>query len=171
MTILPGPIRQNGYVVRDLDATASWFAEQLGVGPWICMRGLELTDLTCRGEPSSPRISMALAQSGDLQLELIMPHDDEPSLYREFLDSGREGLQHHAWWTDDHDTVRSEAADAGWTVGHEGDMGGTRFVYFDRGPLAAEVMERTPVNAWLFDQVRAAAEGWDGRTDPVRDLG
>ncbi len=62
-------------------------------------------------------------------------------------------------------------SDAGWTVGHEGDMGGTRFVYFDRGPLAAELMEINDLNQWMFGQVREAAEHWDGVTEPVRDFG
>ena len=32
--ILPGVVRQNGYIVRDLDAAiASWCA--VGVGPWF----------------------------------------------------------------------------------------------------------------------------------------
>ena len=39
MTVLPGPIRQIGYVVTDLDrAIAGWL--ELGVGPWFVMRGL-----------------------------------------------------------------------------------------------------------------------------------
>ena len=42
MTVLPGPIRQIGYVVTDLDrAIASWL--ELGVGPWFVMSGLRLS--------------------------------------------------------------------------------------------------------------------------------
>jgi hypothetical protein len=171
MPVLPGSIRQNGYVVHDLDATAHWFASEMNIGPWVCLRELELDGFVHRGRPSSPTISIALANSGDLQLELIVPHDDQPSMYREFLDAGREGLQHHAWWTDDYDGVVSAAADAGWTVGHEGDMGGTRFLYFDQGPLAAELMEINDLNQWMFGQVREAADTWDGSADPVREFG
>ncbi len=171
MPVLPGAIRQNGYVVRDLDETAHAMASGLGIGPWICMRDMDLTGFSFRGRASAPRISIALANSGDLQLELIMPHDDEPSLYREFLDSGREGLQHHAWWTEDYDAVIAAADAAGWVIGHEGDMGGTRFVYYDRGDLAAEVMELNELNQMVFAQVRAATDDWDGVTDPVRDFG
>ena len=37
MTILPGPVRQFGYVVTDLDqAIAGWVT--LGVGPWFDAR-------------------------------------------------------------------------------------------------------------------------------------
>jgi hypothetical protein len=141
------------------------------IGPWICLRDLELDGFSHRGEPSKPKISIALANSGDLQLELIMPHDDQPSMYREFLNAGREGLQHHAWWTEDFDDTVAAADAAGWTVGQQGDMGGTRFLYWDQGLLAAELMELNDLNQWMFGQVREAADTWDGSTDPVRDFG
>jgi hypothetical protein len=49
MTILPGPIRQIGYVVTDLDqAMAGWL--ELGVGPWFVLRGLPVR-ADYRGEP------------------------------------------------------------------------------------------------------------------------
>ena len=39
MTVLPGAIRQIGYIVSDIDAAlASWV--DLGVGPWFVMRGI-----------------------------------------------------------------------------------------------------------------------------------
>src|SRR4051794_36145012 len=73
--ILPGPIRQNGHVVRDLDRSIeSWLA--LGVGPWLVLPHLEQTGSTYRGETIAPVVSMAFANSGDLQVELIAPDDD-----------------------------------------------------------------------------------------------
>jgi hypothetical protein len=49
MTVLPGPVRQIGYVVDDLDqAMAGWL--ELGVGPWFVMRALPMQALY-RGEP------------------------------------------------------------------------------------------------------------------------
>ena len=47
-------------------------------------------------------MSVALANSGDLQIELIQQRNDAPSMYKEFLDSGREGLQHMSYWTRDY---------------------------------------------------------------------
>ena len=32
---LPGPIRQTGFVVTDLDAALTTWVEGLGVGPWL----------------------------------------------------------------------------------------------------------------------------------------
>ena len=76
MSVLPGPIRQIGYVVTDLDrAIASWV--ELGVGPWLVIRGLPMRALY-RGEPCETTLSLALSNSGELQVELIQQQDDTP---------------------------------------------------------------------------------------------
>ncbi len=131
--ILPGPIRQNGYVVRRLDvAIDAWL--DAGVGPWLLLPHLTQTGSVYRGQPTEPVVSIAFANSGDLQVELIEQEDDAPSIYREFLDAGREGFHHLAWWAEDYDAVTTAAGGAGWPVVHAGDAGGmARFAYFDRG--------------------------------------
>ena len=167
---LPGPIRQVGYVVPDLDAAADRWVAELGVGPWLTLRDMTLEGLTFRGEPVAPTISIALAQSGELQLELIAQHDDVPSPYSEFLAAGRDGPHHHAWWAEDMDAVL-HGSDPEPIYG--GDMGGTRFVYFDgvHPSTWTEVMELNDMTRWMAGEVRTAAEDWDGTTDPVRSLG
>ena len=91
-----GPITQNGYVVPDLDAAMKHWVDVLGVGPWFDMGVPDFEDMTYRGKPTDPKVRIALANSGDLQIELIEPLDKEPSCYREFLDAtrGKGGLQH-----------------------------------------------------------------------------
>ena len=49
MTVLPGAIRQIGYVVSDIDAALAGWVD-LGVGPWFVMRDLPIRALY-RGEP------------------------------------------------------------------------------------------------------------------------
>jgi catechol 2,3-dioxygenase-like lactoylglutathione lyase family enzyme len=169
--ILPGPIRQNGYVVRDLDATiATWL--DIGVGPWLLLPHLTQTGSVYRGQPAAPVVSIAFANSGDLQVELIVQEDDSPSLYREFLDAGGEGFHHLAWWVEDFEAVSATATAAGWPLVQAGDTGMTRFAYFDQGGTTStviEVMELTDVTRWMIRTVREAADSWDG-SDPVRNL-
>ena len=168
----PGVIRQNGYVVRGLDAAIErWVA--LGVGPWVTLGPMEQQGMVFRGEPVAPTLHIAFANSGDLQLELIHQVDDGPSPYREFLDTGREGFHHLAWWTEDVDAARRALVGAGHEVVFEGDSGGmARFFYVDAPDEAAtmlEVMELNELTQGLNDHVRQAAADWDG-TDPVRPL-
>lgn len=172
-SVLPGPIRQNGYVVRDLDAAiASWLA--LGVGPWVTLGPMEQRGMVFRGQATAPTLTLAFANSGELQIELIHQSDDVPSAYREFLDRGREGFHHLAWWAEDIDAAEAAARAAGWEIVLSGDSGGVaRFLYFEAPVVAAtmlEVMELNDMTRGLMDHVRQVAEDWDGQTDPVRKL-
>jgi hypothetical protein len=169
---LPGPIRQNGYVVRDLDrAIDAWLT--IGVGPWLLLPHLTQTGSVYRDQPTAPVVSIAFANSGDMQVELIQQEDDSPSIYREFLDAGREGFHHLAWWTEDFGGVTRAAEDAGWPVVHAGNAGGmAQFAYYDAGGFTStviEVMELTDATRWLVATVRDAYDGWDG-SNPVRNL-
>ncbi|MBJ7339647.1 MAG: VOC family protein [Mycolicibacterium sp.] len=170
---LPGPIRQIGYVVRDLDeALSGWIAA--GVGPWFVVR--EYTQQVIhRGQRCEVTISIALANSGDLQVELIHQHGDTPSIFTEFLDSGREGFHQFAWWAEDFESAVAAASDAGWPVVWCGDEdSATRFAYVEPPPggpaTIFEIMELTDVTGGMAEFVRNAARDWDG-TDPVRTVG
>ena len=171
-----GPIRQNGYVVRDMEAALDHWTRVVGVGPWYLIEPVELDWFRHRGEESRPALSIALANSGDLQLELIQQHDDAPSLYREFLDAGHEGLQHVAFWSTRYGALRDEMLAAGQVLGHEGQIGGEqgRFAYFETpGTPPGGVVEISDVSGSkgrFFEAIRGAAVDWDGR-DPVRRVG
>jgi hypothetical protein len=170
---LPGAVRQLGYVVRDLDQTiADWL--KLGVGPWFVLRGHSQSVLY-RGRPCTVPVSLAFANSGDLQIELIQQEDDTPSVFTEFLDSGRVGVHQLAWWAADFPAALESARALGWPVvwsgGEEGK--GARFAYLEppAGPAPiVELSELTPAVEGLAKLVREAADGWDGSV-PVRPLG
>jgi catechol 2,3-dioxygenase-like lactoylglutathione lyase family enzyme len=170
--VLPGPIRQIGYIVSDLDtAIESWV--NLGVGPWFVLRGIPIRALY-RGEPCETAITMALANSGEMQIELIAQDDDTTSIYSEFLASGREGYHQLAYWSDDFDETMGAVAAAGWPVVWLGDESvGTRFAYVEPPNSPAtiiEIMELNEATAGMGKFVSDAAAAWDG-TDPVRVLG
>ncbi|MGY4869925.1 VOC family protein [Mycolicibacterium elephantis] len=172
MTILPGPIRQIGYVVTDLDrALAGWL--ELGVGPWFVMRGLTLT-ARYRGLPCQITQSLALANSGDLQVELIQQEDQTPSVFTEFLAANGEGFHQFAYWTEDFDATMAAVQAADWpVVWSGGEDVGTRFAYVEppnRPASVVEIMELTEITAGMATFVRDAAASWDG-SDPIRPLG
>ena len=93
MSQIFGSVAQNGYVVRDIEKSMERWLE-LGVGPWFYFGKVEMDYFRHRGRPSDMEMSVAIANSGDLQLELIQQRNDAPSMYREFLDAGHEGMQH-----------------------------------------------------------------------------
>jgi catechol 2,3-dioxygenase-like lactoylglutathione lyase family enzyme len=170
--VLDGPIRQVGYVVHDLDAALeSWCG--LGVGPWFTIREHEQNDCRYRGNRCEPTVSIAFANSGAMQIELIQQHDDGPSIYREFLDAGREGFHQLAWWVTDFEAAMKAADDARWPVVFSNDRGDVRFAYFEPDPRIStivEVMELNDSSRGLADLVAGAAAQWDGVSDPIRSL-
>ncbi len=169
---LPGSIRQIGYVVTDLDRALAGFVE-LGVGPWFVMRGLPQRVLY-RGEPCEITLSLALANSGDMQFEVIQQQDDTPSIFTEFLSSGREGFHQFAYWTEDFGATMQAVAESGWPVVWSGGEDiGTRFAYVEPPGCPAaivEIMELTEATSGMATFVRDAAANWDG-SDPIRNLG
>ncbi|WP_039824922.1 VOC family protein [Nocardia testacea] len=171
-----GPLRQLGYVVNDIDSAMKHWVAVTGVGPFFYIDDQPLTGFRFRGQSASPRFSIALAQSGDTQIELIQQRNDEPSAFKEFTDRGLEGLQHVAYWTTDFDRLRAAARERGAIELQRGISGSgapdERFVYFEEGPFPGTVVELSEVSGRkgaLFRAVAAAAVGWDG-DDPVRDM-
>src|SRR5687768_15556480 len=118
MSTLFGPVRELGYVVRDLEAAMKHWVEVMRVGPFFHFERAPLLDYRYRGEPADLWISAALAQCGSMQIELIQPRNDAPSMWRDFLAAGHEGLQHIAYWVDDahYDAKLAQAEAAGFTV-------------------------------------------------------
>jgi hypothetical protein len=165
-----GAITQNGYVVRDIEAALQHWVG-LGVGPWFYLERAPIERFTFRGRPSDAQISIALANSGPLQLELIQQRNDAPSMYTEFLAAGREGLQHVAYWTDAFDADMAKALALGWEVGQSGEVGADgRFVYFDTEAhpgTVIELSEKSGRKGLMFKRIREASDGWDG-SDPIR---
>jgi hypothetical protein len=170
--VLEGPIRQIGYIVRDLDAIiGAWRA--LGVGPWFTLRNFEQKGCRLRGELCEPTISVGFANSGAMQIELIQQLDDGPSVYREFLEAHGEGYQQLTWWATDFDAVLERADAAGWPVVFSDLNGNARFAYFELDPTISavvEVMELSDATRGLMELVSNAERHWDGVTEPVRTL-
>jgi len=150
----------------------------MGVGPFYLIPEQGFENFYYRGQPTpGPVITMAFAQSGDLQIELIQQHNDAPSGYREFLSAGREGLQHVSTWFDNresYDTARARMLELGMVVVHEVRSDhAPRFVYFDTGTPDAPLLELSeallPDCRIVPDTVAQAAVDWGGEA-PVRSF-
>ena len=172
MSRIFGPVCQNGYVVRDIQAAMDHWISVMGVGPWYYVDRVKTDYFRHRGRESDVEMSIALANSGALQIELIQQRNAAPSMYREFLDAGHEGLQHMSFWTTDYQALYERALGLGYKVGHEGQIGGEqgRFAYFDSEAHPGTVIEISDISGGkgrFFERIRQAAANWDG-TDPIR---
>jgi hypothetical protein len=171
-----GAVRQAGYVVRDIEREMDHWTAVLGVGPLFYIERLPLQHFTYAGTPSSPHLSVALGYSGEVQVELIQQRNDAPSMWREFLEAGHEGLHHLAFWTTEFDRHLSRLTDRGLQLGHSGRSGSggpdERFAYLSRAPGDSQVIELSEMGgrkAEIYEMVAQAARSWDG-SEPIRAL-
>ena len=117
---------------------------------------------------------MALANSGDIQIELIQQTNNAPSMYKEFEEAGCEGLQHVAYWTTEYRAICDLALSMGYTIGQEGQVGGPSggFTYFDTEAHPGTVIEISDISGpkrALFEFIKQASIGWDGK-NPIRQF-
>ena len=176
MSRIFGTIRQNGYVIRDIEAALDHWINVLGVGPFFYMEQVKVDDLRYRGQPTDAEASIALANSGELQIELIQLRNSAPSMWRDFLNAGHEGLQHFAYWMETPeamDAALARAAELGYEIGQSGTVGANgRFVYLRTEAHPGTVVELSEACGWkaeFFRKVAKAAENWDG-ADPIRRI-
>ena len=165
-----GEIRQLGYVVRDIEDAMSHWSGVLGVGPWFYLERFPVEDFRYKGKPSPAAFSIALANSGGLQVELVAPLDEAPSMYRDFLARGNEGLQHLGFWAYDIDKDLNSALEAGYAIGQSGNTKRGPFYYLeteDRPDNVIELIAMNPERERFCAAVEAAARDWDGR-EPIR---
>jgi len=153
------------------------WSRTLGVGPFFYNERVPIRNYRYRGQGYDVHNSVALANSGPLQIELIQTRNDVPSMYRDFQRAGRTGLQHVAYWTETFDADMARLGAQGFTVAMSGEVGERgRFIYFDTEYHPGTVIELSEVagpKGRMFDLIREASHGWDG-TNPVRpfpDLG
>ncbi len=99
------PIDQIGFVVKDLSKAMITYEPLFG--PFTTMDPGEMV-FDYRGVPTASEIRLAFGRSGDVEIELIewvsggTPH-------KEFLDAGREGMQHVRFIVDDIDLSIAQA--------------------------------------------------------------
>jgi hypothetical protein len=174
MSRIFGPAWQNGYVVEDLDGAISHWVSVLGIGPFFKAPHLALEDYQFRGQRCEPDISIALAYSGNLQIELIQQHNDAPSHYADFRSRVGSGLHHLCTFNGrPFEENLTEYARLGYKVASSGKLvGAGRFAYLeteDHPGTVIEFGEGSAVTRAAFETIRQAAIDWDG-TNPVRPL-
>ncbi|MCW1382756.1 VOC family protein [Novosphingobium sp. KCTC 2891] len=169
----PGPhLMQAAFLVEDLEAAARAWTQTTGIGPFFIVPHIQLAEFDYRGEKGAGLdFSVALAQSGGVQIELIQQHCDNPSAYRDLIAKGQQGFHHFCIYTPDYDATRQRYIDQGFISAVDGVFGAMRFCYVDTSPALGcmiEIVEQDEGQTAFFTRVAEAAADWDGVTDPIR---
>ena len=165
-------IMQVAFMVDDLEAAALRWIATTGIGPFLTVPHVVLGEYDYRGRRAAGLdFSVAIAQSGGVQIELVQQHCDSPSAYRDTIAKGRQGFHHLAVYTGDYDGTYRHYRDQGFASAVDGTFGNMCFSYIDTSAAIGcmiELIEEDPDQTAFFQRIAAAAEGWDGRTDPIR---
>lgn len=164
-------IFQNAWVVDDIEIACKKWIDDMGVGPFFLTDYTEDTfeDITYRGKPANLAMRIAIAQAGNVQIELIEPITAECA-YRDSVPEGEMGFHHMCVWTHDFSADVEYMASKGYAAANTGKVGAVEFAYFDTRPLMGcmlEVVTKNDATVQRFADIAAAAENWDG-TDPIR---
>lgn len=176
MSFAPGVpgrhVMQAAFVVDDIEAAALNWVRIAGVGPFLLAPHIRIEEYDYRGTPQGGLdFSVALAQSGGVQIELIQQHCENPSAYRDTIAKGTQGFHHLAIYCDDYDAAYAHYRGLGFMPAVEGALGTLRFSYIDTSATLGcmiELIGSDPMQTDFFERVAAAAQDWDGETDPIR---
>jgi catechol 2,3-dioxygenase-like lactoylglutathione lyase family enzyme len=134
------PVNQVGFVVRDLQQAIRQYEPLFG--EFVEMDAPDM-EWEYRGEPAVSSLKLAMAQSGEVEIELIeWVAGDTP--HKEFLDAGREGLHHLRFIVDNVDDKMREAEALGYkAIWYKRFAEGLAAVYLERegDPLVIEFFE------------------------------
>lgn len=164
-------IMQMAYIVEDIHAAIDEWVTKLRVGPWFLLDHFTGERPVYRGEPSQADVAIAMAFAGHMNIELIQPNDDQPSVYKELIDTKGYGFHHWglASAAVDEDVKRYEAMgmEAAFRAGVPtgGDV-----VYMDTHELMPgfiELIPATPLMEQAFTGFYRASLSWDGG-EPIR---
>jgi methylmalonyl-CoA/ethylmalonyl-CoA epimerase len=166
-----GAPMQLAFVPADIKAALDWWTGHMGAGPFFHLPHVALEDVRFRGTPTAPDFSLWLGYWGDLQVELIVQHDDAPSIYAPgFPGVGVDGRVHHVCLLVD-DVAAALAAVGPAEMLQEGVVPGGGAVAYVQPPVGPmlELLKPAPGTRELFAMMREAHARWDGR-DAVRSL-
>jgi catechol 2,3-dioxygenase-like lactoylglutathione lyase family enzyme len=145
LSLVGQSLEQVAFVVRDLDAAQRFFSQSMGIARFYVIDhfGNRATDKSFRGRPAEHDFTIALAYSGDTQIELIQ-HISGDTCYKEFLERRGEGMQHLGFFLSDrdqHQRVLAEFGKNGFSVLQSGRFGDALYTYFDTERAIGAVME------------------------------
>jgi len=135
-------IWQLAIIVKDIEKTVENYAKIFGINvPQIFDSALEENSfMGYNGNEIKPHYKMAFIKMGLLQLELIEP-SEEPSSWRDFLNSHGDGIHHVAFNVNDVDSCINLFGSQGMPLLQEGIFDGGSYHYIDAQEKLGLVVE------------------------------
>lgn len=124
---------QIGILAHDVKKAAEKWANYLGVDvPEVVVSdGFEKSGALYRGKPCDAKLYQAFFRFDNIEIEIIQPVDDTPSIWRECLDRDGEGLHHISFRVKNMADNIAECEKNGMSLLQKGEYPGGRYAYLD----------------------------------------
>lgn len=157
---------QYAYLVKDMERAITMWRQRVALGPFFVIPNIRVNDALYRGQPSELEFSVALAQAGDIQIELIVQHSTPASALTD-TDSGRFCQLNHIAFMSDFEEDVARYRSMGHEVATEGvALGEMRFCYIDTVEQLGHMTELAPRVRQLSNSTGASV--WPPSTGMVR---
>lgn len=167
-----GGVMQTAFVVGDVRASIAHFQQDCGAGPFFLLEHFIGPEQTYRGAKSTADVAIAMGFIGHMQVELIQPLDDNPSVYRETVQERGFGFHHFGIACEDVEAELPGYLAKGYALAFKAAVPtGGSVAYLESGTKAApgfiELIPATPGMDAHFTAMWRASQDWDGH-NPIR---
>lgn len=132
-------VEQLGFVYKDIEKQAKILEELFNIPKFAIIP--ETTQVVkYRGKDSKVNTKIALSRQFSTQIELIQLIEGE-SVFKEFIDQGREGLHHISLFIEDIDSYIEYFEKRGIEMIYSGSIGKRVYVYFDTEETLGMLLE------------------------------
>src|SRR5215469_14262286 len=164
-------IIQHAYVVEDIRKAIDEWVNVLKGGPWFLIERFGGGGARYRGGPSRAESALAMSFAGHMNIELIQPVNDAPSVYWDTIRKRGYGFHHWGVATPSFEGDLDKYKLRGYELAFLARVPtGGRVAYMDASNELAGMVELIELGAGFdtaFGRFYAATIGWDGK-DPIR---
>ena len=169
-----GPDRADRLRRAEIRPAIDWWIKDGKAGPFFLLDSFTGPEQRYRGGPTKADVTIAMSFAGHMNIELIQPKDNEPSVYKEIVDRRGYGFHHLGIAFEDVEAARHEYEGRGYHVVFSTPVPSGGKVYFmgdgAGAPGFVELIPATPGTDEMFTRYWRASVDWDGK-DPIRPFG
>ena len=154
---------QHAYYVRNLEESIEEWHRLFGAGPFAIAPHHRTDTFAYRGTSTEADVSYAFGYLGDLMIQFIQQHDEQPSIYRDMYGNGEQGFHRVAYLVSDFTAERQRLLDMGFEVACELFADGVNAAYFDTRAVTGgftEIHGDPPHIKKVFARWRQAHADW-----------
>jgi hypothetical protein len=165
-----GEAMQIAFVARDIEKLIHSWTKVLKVGPFALITDAPPVHAIYHGKDTYPKILMGWSFLGTTQIAILQQLNDAPTPQLDFINSGREGIEHIGFWPPKPAAVRKHLVKMGYQHIYEVPGAGATSYFEPPAGLGVRIsiLEPVPVREKIYRALKKRAQNWNGRKGVYR---